>query len=111
MDPLPALAKERLLLLETNSSIRRLVDDAFAKTGHIVAPAQEAVHTGTLVSMARAGLGIVLIPSSAAEIAMAPELAVRPIGHPHICRTVSLICRSDRSSRPRPKHLSRRCGR
>ncbi|MCI0756359.1 LysR family transcriptional regulator [Teichococcus vastitatis] len=98
--PLSALARERLLLLEADSSIRRLVDDAFAAAGHIVAAAQEAVHMGTLVSMARAGLGIVLIPSSAAEIRMAPELAVRPIGNPPIRRTVSLICRSDRSLSP-----------
>lgn len=95
--PLPALAAERLLLLETDSSIRRLVDHAFAQAGHIVAPAQEAAHTGTLVSMARAGLGIVLLPSSAAEIGFAPELAVRPVGDPAIRRTVSLIRRSDRS--------------
>ncbi|MCG7362714.1 LysR substrate-binding domain-containing protein [Roseomonas sp. ACRSG] len=103
--PLPSLAQERLLLLETDSSIRRLVDDAFAQAGHIVAPAQEAVYMGTLVSMARAGLGIVLIPSSAAEIHMAPELAVRPIGHPSIRRTVSLICRSDRSLPPAAEAL------
>jgi DNA-binding transcriptional LysR family regulator len=103
--PLPALAKERLLLLEGDSSIRQLVDDAFARAGHIVAPAQEAMHMGTLVSMARAGLGIVLIPSSAAEVRMAPELAVRPIGHPPIYRTVSLICRSDRSLPPSAEAL------
>jgi DNA-binding transcriptional LysR family regulator len=102
---LQALARERLLLLEADSSIRRLVDDAFARAGHIVAPAQEAVHMGTLVSMARAGLGIVLIPSSASEIRMAPELAVRPIGHPAIERTVSLIRRGDRSLPPAAEAL------
>lgn len=95
--PLPALARERLLLLERDSSIRRLVDHAFAQAGHIVSPAQEAVHTGTLVSMARAGLGIVLLPSSAAEIGFVPQLAVRPVGAPAIRRTVSLVRRSDRS--------------
>jgi LysR family carnitine catabolism transcriptional activator len=103
--PLQALARERLLLLEADSSIRRLVDDAFARAGHIVAPAQEAVHMGTLVSMARAGLGIVLIPSSASEIRMAPELAARPIGHPAIERTVSLIRRGDRSLPPAAEAL------
>jgi DNA-binding transcriptional LysR family regulator len=103
--PLQALARERLLLLEADSSIRRLVDDAFARAGHIVAPAQEAVHMGTLVSMARAGLGIVLIPSSASEIRMAPELAVRPIGNPAIERTVSLIRRGDRSLPPAAEAL------
>jgi DNA-binding transcriptional LysR family regulator len=95
--PLRALGAERLLLLETDSSIRRLVDHAFGQAGHIVTPAQEAAHTGTLVSMARAGLGIVLLPSSAAEVSFAPELAVRPVGAPAIRRTVSLIRRSDRS--------------
>ncbi|KAA2212470.1 LysR family transcriptional regulator [Teichococcus oryzae] len=103
--PLQKLATERLLLLESDSSIRRLVDDAFASAGHIVAPAQEAVHMGTLVGMARTGLGIAMIPSSAAEITMAPELAARPVSRPGIHRVVSLIRRSDRSLPPAAEAL------
>ncbi|MFC4166297.1 LysR family transcriptional regulator [Teichococcus aestuarii] len=98
--PLARLAKERLLLLEPDSSIRRLVDEAFARTGRMVTPAQEAVHTGTLVGMARAGLGIALVPSTAAELRMAPELAARPLGPPGIRRMVGLVRRSGRSLPP-----------
>lgn len=103
--PFERLAGERLLLLEPDSSIRRLVDDAFAQAGLMVTPAQEAVHSGTLVGMARAGLGIALLPSTAAELRMAPELAARPLGPHGIHRTVGLVRRSGRSLPPAAEAL------
>ena len=94
------LAEEPLLLLETDSSIRQLVDDAFARIGKLVSPAQEATYSSTLVGMARAGLGIALLPSTAAELRMAPELAARPLGPPVVGRAVILIWRAGRSLSP-----------
>lgn len=104
--PLALLAGERLLLLEPDSSIRRLVDDAFAREGRMVTPAQEAVHSGTLVGMAQAGLGIALLPSTAAELRMAPELAARPLGPPGIHRMVGLVRRGGRSLPPAAEALA-----
>ncbi|MFC3125587.1 LysR family transcriptional regulator [Pseudoroseomonas globiformis] len=104
--PLARLAGEKLLLLESDSSIRRLVDDAFAAGGHMLRPAFEAVHMGTLAGMARAGLGIALMPSTAPETAMAPGLVTRPLGPPELRRWVGLIRLRDRSLPPAAEALA-----
>lgn len=103
---LTRLAEEPLLLLETDSSIRQLVDDAFARIGKLVTPVQEVAYSSTLVGMARAGLGIALLPSSAAELRMAPELAARPLGPPAVGRKVTLIRRAGRSLSPAAEAFS-----
>ncbi|WP_458098041.1 LysR family transcriptional regulator [Roseomonas sp. WA12] len=101
---LEALAGEPLLLLEANTSVWRVLDDAFAARGLRLAPLQQAVHTSTLIGMAQAGLGIALLPSTAVELRMAPELARRPL-EPDLVRQVVVIRRAGRSLSPAAEAL------
>jgi DNA-binding transcriptional LysR family regulator len=56
------LAAEELLLFEAGSVGRRTVLAAFAEQGLYAQIAMELTHTDTLVAMARAGLGITIVP-------------------------------------------------
>ncbi|MFH5923886.1 LysR family transcriptional regulator [Roseomonas xinghualingensis] len=97
--PLEALARESLLLLESNTSVWRVLDDAFAAKGLRLTPFQQAVHTSTLVGMAQAGLGIALLPSTAVELRIAPELARRRL-QPDLAREIVVVHRTGRSLSP-----------
>ena len=65
---------------------------------------QRAVHAATLINMARARLGIALLPSTAAELQIAPELVTRSLS-PHIVREVVAIRRAGRSYFPATEAL------
>ena len=104
--PLEALAAERLLLLESATSVRRMLDDAFAARGLRLVPWKQAMHSGTLIGMAQAGLGIALLPSTAAELRMAPELVQRPL-RPDLVREVMVVRRAGRSLSPAADALVR----
>jgi len=89
-----------LLLPEPNSGIRHAVDHAFAAAGLPMEPAQEAVSTGTLVGMVRAGLGLGVLPSTAVEMQVIPDLRALPIGDPPLTRPIALVRRAGRSLSP-----------
>ena len=77
---LAELAEERLLLRERGSGTRNSVDAEFQRLGASPAPAVESISTASLLSCARAGLGITLLPRSLVEADLAGgalrELAV-----------------------------------
>jgi len=89
-----------LLLPEANSGIRHAVDQALSAAGLSLEPAQEAVSTGTLVGMVRAGLGLGVLPSTAVEMQVIPDLRAAPIGDPPLTRPIALVLRSGRSLPP-----------
>ena len=64
---LSELAGERLLLRERGSGTRNSVDAVFQQGGIPVRPAVESISTAALLSCARAGLGITLLPRSLVE--------------------------------------------
>jgi DNA-binding transcriptional LysR family regulator len=97
---LEALAGVPLLLPEPDSVLRRLLDHGFAEAGLQVAPAQEAVNTGTLVGMVRAGLGVAVLPSTAVELQVASDLVARPIGSPPLARPIALVRLARRTLSP-----------
>ena len=77
---LAELAEERLLLRERGSGTRNRVDAELQRLGAAPAPAVESISTASLLSCARAGLGITLLPRSLVEADLAGgalrELAV-----------------------------------
>lgn len=101
---LEALAAEPLLLLEANTSVWHVLDAAFAARGLRLSPLQQAVHTSTLIGMAQAGLGIALLPSTAVELRLAPELARRPLS-PDLVRGIAVVRRAGRSLSPAAEAL------
>ena len=68
-----------LILMNRDSSVRRIVDTACASLGRMPAPAYEPAYMATAIGMVRAGLGATLLPSSALEIAAAADLVMQTL--------------------------------
>jgi DNA-binding transcriptional LysR family regulator len=98
--PLKQLVHLPLVLMGAESSVRKLVDGAFASLGHIVAPAYEATYMSTAAGMVKAGLGLAIFPSSAIPIGELNNLATRPISQPSIKRELGVLEISGRSLSP-----------
>jgi DNA-binding transcriptional LysR family regulator len=90
----------KLILLDPESSVRKLVDQAFESIGKIPAPAYEATYLSTAAGMVKAGLGVALLPSSASEIGELSGLLSRPIKHSILTREIGVIQKAGRSLSP-----------
>jgi DNA-binding transcriptional LysR family regulator len=89
-----------LILMDKESSVRRLVDKAFESIGKFAVPAFEATYMSTAAGMVHAGLGVALLPSSAFETGELTGLCCRPIKHPVLIREIGVIQKSGRSLSP-----------
>ncbi|HVO90527.1 MAG TPA: LysR family transcriptional regulator [Casimicrobiaceae bacterium] len=90
-----------LILMDRDSSVRRIVDGAYAAAGIAsIAPAYEAAFMATAIAMVRGGLGITLLPSSAIELTSAHDLATRAIADPRLTRTLGILRERRRSLSP-----------
>jgi DNA-binding transcriptional LysR family regulator len=92
------LAAQPLILMSRDSSVRRIVEEAFAAAGCIPRPVQEPAYMSTAIAMVRAGLGIAVLPSSAAEVRAAGDLGRHRIASRVMSRQVGILSRG--------KHLS-----
>jgi LysR family transcriptional regulator, carnitine catabolism transcriptional activator len=89
-----------LILMNRESSVRRVVDAACAAIGRIAAPAYEPEFMATAIGMVRAGLGATLLPSSALEIAAASDLVVHPLDDPRLTRQLGILRKRQRAFSP-----------
>jgi DNA-binding transcriptional LysR family regulator len=89
-----------LILMDKESSVRRLVDRAFEGIGALATPAFEATYMSTAAGMVKAGLGVALLPSSASETGELTGLRSRPIKHPALTRDIGIVQKSGRSLSP-----------
>jgi LysR family transcriptional regulator, carnitine catabolism transcriptional activator len=89
-----------LILTDKESSVRRLVDQAFESVGKFVTPVFEATYMSTAAGMVKAGLGVALLPSSAFETGGLSGLRSLPIKHPALTREIGVIQKSGRSLSP-----------
>jgi len=89
-----------LILMDRESSVRAVVDDAFATMGRFVSPAWEATYISTALALARAGLGVTILPASALEMSAGRRLRARPIREPNLDRRIGIIQRTGRSLSP-----------
>ncbi|MGY2046555.1 LysR family transcriptional regulator [Methylobacterium sp. JK268] len=92
-----ALAAHPLVLMDAQTSVRAVVDAAFATVGRPPLTACEATYMMTAVGMVRAGLGLTILPGSAREIRAEPNLRSRPIAEPSFERPIALIRKARRS--------------
>jgi len=95
-----SLAARPLVLMDPDTSVRQITDNAFAKAGPVPIAAAEATYMMTAVGMVRAGLGLAILPASAREIHTEPGISRRLIDDPHFLRPISLIKKAGRSLRP-----------
>lgn len=89
-----------LVLMDPDSSVRRLIDRAFESIGEFATPAFEATYMSTAAGMVKAGLGVTILPSSAFEMGELTGLRTRPIKHSALTREIGVIEKSGRSLSP-----------
>jgi LysR family carnitine catabolism transcriptional activator len=89
-----------LILMDRDSSVRRIVDGACASLGRMPTPAYEAAYMATAIGMVRAGLGATLLPSSALEIAAAADLVMQKLDAPELTRQIGILRKGARSLSP-----------
>ena len=89
-----------LILMDRDSSVRRIVDNAYAAEGLIATPAFEATYMSTAIGMVRGRLGVTLLPSSALELRGASDVVLRRMPHPLLERKLGILRRRDRSLTP-----------
>ena len=94
------LASVPLVLTAQGTSVRAVVDGAFARGGCTLEIACEPTYMMTAVAMVRAGLGVTILPASAREVRAEPELRVRPIDHDAFLRPIALIKKRGRTLPP-----------
>ena len=97
---LESLADQPLILPSAESSVRRLVDHAFAERGRLVQPVQEPVYMATAIALVRAGIGIALLPMASEELRSAPDLSSRRIAQRALTRQLHLVMRRGRTLSP-----------
>jgi len=97
---LRAVSAYALILTSHDSSVRQVLERALEHWRLAVQVAQEATHMTTAIGMVRAGLGIAILPESAAEIDRGDDLRRVAIRAPSLTRQISLLVRADRSLSP-----------
>ncbi len=91
------LAEYPLVLMESETSVRRIVDAAFISAGRLIHPVAEATYMMTAVGLVRAGLGVTILPESAKEIEAEPTLRAIRIEDARFTRRITLVRRRSRS--------------
>lgn len=94
------LVGEPFISMSRDSSVRRLVEQAFAQIGQRHDPAYEVVYLSSAVSLAAAGLGIAVVPSSALSALNLERIAVRPLVGPAVEREIGVLTSRRRSLSP-----------
>lgn len=94
------LASVPLVLTAQGTSVRAVVDNAFANQNCTPEIACEPTYMMTAVAMVRAGLGVTILPASAREVRAEPELQVRPVDDPAFLRPIALIKKRGRTLPP-----------
>ena len=100
MITLTELASQSLILTDPESTVRHIVDHAFATLGIVVMPVQEVTFMATAIGMVKAGLGVAILPSSALELDQMSSLKAVPIDSNELKRTVGIIQRKHRTLSP-----------
>jgi LysR family carnitine catabolism transcriptional activator len=95
-----------LILMDTEHSVRILIERAFDAIGAAVIPAYEASYVPTALGLVKAGLGVAILAFSAGEQAAIHELRIRAIEHPMLVRHISLIESASRSLSPAAQQMA-----
>lgn len=86
-----------LVLTAPGTSVRAVVDAAFARAGKNPQLTCEPVYMMTAVAMVRAGLGLTILPGSAREVSAEPGLQTRPIDDASFVRQVAVVKKKGRT--------------
>lgn len=92
---LKAVIEHPLVLLNTDSNARRLIDEAIAGAGFFAMPAAEAAYMSTALAMVEAGLGLTILPQLAINLRAHPDLRSRRIDDTPFIRPISVITKKN----------------
>jgi DNA-binding transcriptional LysR family regulator len=94
------LASCPLILMARGSSVREIVDEAFAAAGVTAFPTCEVNHMSTAVALVQAGLGISILPSTAIELKSQTDVLSQPIAEAGFAREIALVKRKGSALHP-----------
>jgi DNA-binding transcriptional LysR family regulator len=94
------LAGEPLIMMDTETSVRALLDREMLALGIIARPAYEVTYMSTAVGLVEARLGIALLPTSALEMQRLTALQRRPLRGTALSREIGVIAKAGRTLAP-----------
>lgn len=89
--PFSRLKGQSLISFPRGAKIRELVDSAAATAGFSLRHSFTASQILTLASITSSGVGVALVPSSAADLFSKFRLELRPLVHPKLVRHLGII--------------------
>lgn len=102
---LSEVAREPLVFMDSQSSVRAVVERAFAAAGVAVSPRFEVTYMSTAAGLVRAGLGAALLPSTAFELGALDGVAAVRIGDAGLTRDIAIATKSGRTVSPAARML------
>lgn len=97
---LPELVDQPLLVPALGTSVRAMVDEAFARFGLAVEPAFEAMNLTTLLALAEAGFGVTFVPHIFAVRLDLSRLKAIPLAGRPMHRDIGIVLPRGRSLSP-----------
>ncbi|NYT79054.1 LysR family transcriptional regulator [Alcaligenaceae bacterium] len=94
------LSKHDLILMAHGSTVRHIIDTAFAAQGRAAVATCEASYNTTAIGMVQAGLGIALLPPSGFNLAVDTRLRAREVEAPGFSRQLGIIMLKSKSLSP-----------
>lgn len=94
------LSKHDLILMAHGSTVRHIIDTAFAAQGRAAVATCEASYNSTAIGMVQAGLGIALLPPSGFSLAVNERLRTREVDAPGFTRQLGIIMLKSKSLTP-----------
>lgn len=94
------LAREPLVMMDSQTSVRALLDREMLAAGLLPRPAYEVTYMSTAIGLVEAGLGVALLPTSALEMQDLRGLKRRALRGVSLAREIGVIARSGRGLSP-----------
>lgn len=85
------LSRHDLILMSRGSTVRHIIDKAFAAHGRAAVATCEASYNTTAIGMVQAGLGVALLPASGFNLALDARLRAREVDAPGFSRQLGII--------------------
>lgn len=105
------LAPYPLILMDAATSVRQVVDAAFAAAGTAPLVGAEVTYMSSAVGMVRAGLGIAILPGSAMEVRAERSLSSQRIEGEDFARPIAVVKRRGRTLPPASERFLGELGR
>lgn len=105
------LAGHPLVLMDQATSVRQVVDAAFAAAGIVPLVGAEVTYMASAVGMVRAGLGVAILPGSAMEVRAERSLRSQRIEGDGFARPIAVVKRRGRTLPPASERFLAELGR